>query len=78
MDQAMGDLQAQLEDVKRAWEEERMARTRLDAELDALKNATGTTTKDEMSVSGKKRNVEGQKGSAAEAEERDGKRMRVE
>lgn len=76
MDQAMGDLQAQLEEVKRLWEEERMVRTRLEAELDALRNATGSTSKDEMTVSGKKRNSD-QKG-AAEAEERDGKRMRVE
>ena len=77
MDQAMGDLQAQLEEVKRMWDEERMARTRLEAELDALKNASGgPTTKDESSASAKKRNAEGQKG--PEAEERDGKRVRVE
>jgi len=78
MDQAMGDLQAQLEEVKRLWEEERMARTRLDAELDAFKKATGTSTKDDGSGSGKKRNAEGQEGKGPETEERDGKRARVE
>jgi bHLH factor len=77
MDQAMGDLQAQLEEVKRMWDEERMARTRLEAELEALRKATGASTKDESSASAKKRNAEGQEGNA-EAEERDGKRVRVE
>ncbi|KAL4254671.1 hypothetical protein ABKN59_004470 [Abortiporus biennis] len=37
MDQAMGDLQAQLEEMRRLWEEERVARQRADAELDALR-----------------------------------------
>ncbi|PPQ83217.1 putative transcriptional regulator [Psilocybe cyanescens] len=41
MDQAMGDLQAQLEEIKRLWEEERMARTRLEAELEVLRNMNG-------------------------------------
>lgn len=79
MDQAMGDLQAQLEEVKRMWDEERMTRTRLEAELEALKKATGgSTTKDENSASAKKRNAEGQEGLSAEAEERDGKRARID
>jgi hypothetical protein len=37
MDQAMGDLQAQLEEVKRLWEEERIARQRAESELDVLR-----------------------------------------
>lgn len=40
MDQAMGDLQAQLEEVRRLWEEERVARQRLEAELDVLRGVT--------------------------------------
>lgn len=40
MDQAMGDLQNQLEEVKRMWEEERTARQRLELELETLRNAT--------------------------------------
>lgn len=78
MDQAMGDLQAQLEEVKRLWEEERMARSRFEAELEAFKKATGTSTKDDSSAGGKKRNAEGQEGKGPETEERDGKRARVE
>lgn len=38
MDQAMGDLQAQLEEVKRLWDEERMARSRAENELDMLRD----------------------------------------
>lgn len=41
MDQAMGDLQSQLEEVKRMWEEERMARSRVEAELEVLRNMNG-------------------------------------
>lgn len=40
MDQAMGDLQNQLEEVKRMWEEERNARQRLELELENLRNVT--------------------------------------
>ncbi|KXN83196.1 Centromere-binding protein 1 [Leucoagaricus sp. SymC.cos] len=40
MDQAMGDLQNQLEEVKRMWEEERNARQRLELELENLRNST--------------------------------------
>jgi len=36
MDQAMGDLQAQLAAVKRLWDEERMARQQLEAEFEGL------------------------------------------
>lgn len=37
MDQAMGDLQAQLEEMRRLWEEERAARQRADSELEVLR-----------------------------------------
>lgn len=41
MDQAMGDLQAQLEEMRRLWEEERAARTRAESELDVLRGLKG-------------------------------------
>ena len=37
MDQAMGDLQAQLEEMRRMWDEERTARQRAEAELAVIK-----------------------------------------
>ncbi|KAI0938006.1 hypothetical protein AcW1_002333 [Taiwanofungus camphoratus] len=37
MDQAMGDLQAQLEEMRRMWEEERIARQRAESELEVLR-----------------------------------------
>lgn len=37
MDQAMGDLQAQLEEMRRMWEEERIARERIQSELEVLR-----------------------------------------
>lgn len=77
MDQAMGDLQAQLEEVKRMWEEERMARARVEAEVDILKATSGVGPKDEASTS-KKRNADGQDGTGVEESERDGKRPRVD
>lgn len=40
MDQAMGDLQAQLEDMRRLWEEERIARQRAENELDVLRGVS--------------------------------------
>ncbi|KLO18673.1 hypothetical protein SCHPADRAFT_819409 [Schizopora paradoxa] len=38
MDQAMGDLQAQLEEVKRLWDEERTKREGLEKEVQSLKS----------------------------------------
>lgn len=84
MDQAMGDLQAQLEEVKRMWEEERMARNRLEAELEVFKNmnssagAAGVASKEESSAAGKKRNAEGQEVNAETEAEKSGKRPRVD
>ncbi|KAH9929451.1 uncharacterized protein B0H18DRAFT_997459 [Fomitopsis serialis] len=37
MDQAMGDLQAQLEEMRRMWEEERIVRERTQSELEVLR-----------------------------------------
>lgn len=75
MDQAMGDLQAQLEDIKRVWEEERAARTRLERELELLRGAQGAP-KDEV-ASGKRRS-EGDEANAEAEADRDGKRQRTE
>ena len=38
MDQAMGDLQGQLDEVRRLWEEERLARQRAESELEVLRS----------------------------------------
>jgi len=43
MDQAMGDLQAQLEEMRRLWEEERGARQRAETELEALRGVKAGT-----------------------------------
>ncbi|KAI0262729.1 hypothetical protein BC834DRAFT_890055 [Gloeopeniophorella convolvens] len=43
MDQAMGDLQAQLEEMRRLWEEERAARARAESELDVLRGLKGAS-----------------------------------
>ena len=72
MDQAMGDLQAQLEEVRRMWEEERSARQRLETELEVLRgggtsgNAAATTK------------TNGVKRSGEESEGEESKRMRTE
>jgi len=44
MDQAMGDLQNQLEEVRRLWEEERTVRQRLESELDMLRGGGSKTS----------------------------------
>ena len=44
MDQAMGDLQGQLEDMRRLWEDERTARQRLESDLDMLRGGSGKTS----------------------------------
>jgi len=46
MDQAMGDLQAQLEEMRRLWEEERAARTRAESELDVLRGLKSSVAAD--------------------------------
>lgn len=44
MDQAMGDLQAQLEEMRNLWNEERVARQRAESELDVLRGGHGRTS----------------------------------
>jgi hypothetical protein len=83
MDQAMGDLQAQLEEIKRLWEEERMARGRLESEIEVLRNMNGVSGgKDESASAGTKRRSADATDTTAEAgaaeAERDGKRQRTE
>jgi len=43
MDQAMGDLQTQLEEMKKMWEEERMAKLRAESELEVLRGAVAAS-----------------------------------
>jgi hypothetical protein len=90
MDQAMGDLQAQLEEVKRLWEEERMNRSRLEAELNVLRGMNnmppvggqnGGKEEGSSAAGTKRRSVDAEgadpAGSAA-GEDRDGKRQRTD
>lgn len=84
MDQAMGDLQAQLDEVRRMWEEERKAKQAVEKELNQLKgvsvgenkNENGTEGSKGPEGTGNKRRGDGE-GEVAEGE-RDGKRLRGE
>jgi hypothetical protein len=84
MDQAMGDLQAQLDEVRRMWEEERKAKQAVEKELNQLKgvsvgenkNENGTEGSKGSEGTGNKRRGDGE-GEVAEGE-RDGKRLRGE
>ncbi|KAF8154219.1 hypothetical protein B0H34DRAFT_720962 [Crassisporium funariophilum] len=83
MDQAMGDLQAQLEEVKRMWEEERMARTRLETELEVSRSMNGiggNVAKEESTAGTKRRSVEvdGNGEAIVGGDDRDGKRQRTD
>lgn len=85
MDQAMGDLQAQLEEVKRRWEEETMLRSRAEAELEALKNMngiSGNTSKEDGAAGTKRRSTDDKEGTSKSQVttegERDGKRQRTD
>lgn len=84
MDQAMGDLQTQLEEVKRMWEEERMARQRAENELEGLRRAGGQNAQQNQNQNqnqgangkaGEKRDGDVAEGSDVD---RDGKRQRTE
>jgi len=70
MDQAMGDLQAQLDEMRRMWEQEREARQRLESEVTTLRtdktNAAAATTSNANS------------GGTEEDGDRGGKRKRTE
>jgi transcriptional regulator CBF1 len=90
MDQAMGDLQAQLEEVKRLWDEERTGRQRLESELEHLRGrqqggqeegGAANAANAGAAVTGTKRRNEGEvDGGVGENPDtdRDGKRQRVE
>lgn len=66
----MGDLQTQLEEMRRMWEEEREARTRMDAELEALRAGRHEANKN---------GAQGEDGENDESDPRgNGKRKRVE
>ena len=65
MDQAMGDLQGQLEQTRRMWEEERMHRQRLEAELATLKGETPATARNGSPTTGPA--TEGQNGTQKRA-----------
>ena len=86
MDQAMGDLQAQLEEVKRRWEEETILRSRAEAELEGFKNMagiSGNTSKEDGAVGMKRRSTDDKDGTSksqatTEGHERDGKRQRTD
>jgi transcriptional regulator CBF1 len=82
MDQAMGDLQTQLEEIKRFYEEERNIRQRLENEIQGLRSgmhhvAMNVNQIQGQGMSGKE--GESLKRDAAEGEgDRDGKRQRTE
>ncbi|KDQ55938.1 hypothetical protein JAAARDRAFT_36714 [Jaapia argillacea MUCL 33604] len=94
MDQAMGDLQAQLEEMRRMWEEERVARQRLESELEVVRGVQGgrsAARKDasrsrspdgDKDVGGKRRsrdeNEVEESGENDGEGDRDGKRQRVD
>lgn len=73
MDQAMGDLQAQLDEMRRMWEQEREARQRLESEVTALRsdknNAAAAVSTSAAGAGG---------GGAEEDDDRGGKRKRAE
>src|SRR5882757_7805474 len=76
MDQAMGDLQTQLEEMRRLWEEERDVRQRVEGELVALRGGNaGATRPRENSAGEEEAHSEGQD---EESESRGGKRKRTD
>jgi hypothetical protein len=78
MDQAMGDLQSQLEEVRRLWDEERMGRERAENELKALRGENvGAQTKSQEGETGK-RGIDAQEEEEGEGDLRNGKRQRMD
>ncbi len=59
MDQAMGDLQTQLEEMRRLWEEERAARMRAESELDVVRGLEGSSAALDTAVSGSDKGGDG-------------------
>lgn len=84
MDQAMGDLQAQLEEVRKLWDEERTARIKDMAELSMLREMVGKSQQDAVAESEKREREEvdaegeneGEEGAEEEGQAR--KRQRTE
>ncbi|KAI9431164.1 hypothetical protein H4582DRAFT_2009996 [Lactarius indigo] len=71
MDQAMGDLQAQLEEMRRLWEEERAARTRAESELDVLRGLKGPSAAPDGATSASDKAGDGVPAAAASTDEGD-------
>ncbi|KAH9023315.1 hypothetical protein EDB84DRAFT_1402334 [Lactarius hengduanensis] len=71
MDQAMGDLQAQLEEMRRLWEEERAARTRAESELDVLRGLKGPSAAPDGATSASDKAGDGIPAPAASTDEGD-------
>jgi 16S rRNA C967 or C1407 C5-methylase (RsmB/RsmF family) len=81
MDQAVGDLQTQVEELRRHWEEERLARQRAEAELEGLKGMKQGNNPTAAPVSSRSRSPDdsGAKRRTADDEEKAaGKRQRVD
>jgi transcriptional regulator CBF1 len=85
MDQAMGDLQTQLEEMRRLWEEERVARQRAESELEVLRGLkpganknTGARSKSPEGGANAKRRSAGVTEEEEEGEEARAKRHRAD
>lgn len=78
MDQAMGDLQAQLEEMRRLWEEERLNRQRLEDDLSAAGVRAGGNTSHVRSRSPDDGKSENGEGDDQMDDVRSGKRQRVD
>lgn len=76
MDQAMGDLQAQLDEMRRMWEQEREGRQRLETELTAVRSDKNNTTAAAAAAATSNAGAGG--GGAEEEGDRGGKRKRTE
>jgi len=71
MDQAMGYLQAQLEEMRRLWEEERAARTRAESELDVLRGLNAPSVAPDVATSAPDKAGDGNPAPAASTDEGD-------
>lgn len=75
MDQAMGDLQAQLDEMRRMWEQEREGRQRIESELTALRADKSNSASAAVTTNANN----GASGSGVDEEgDRGGKRKRTE
>lgn len=75
MDQAMGDLQTQLEEVKKLWDEERQMRVRLERELELVR---GQGVGKDDPTAAKRRSEDGAEVTVEGDGDRDGKRQRTD